>query len=147
MVNSRTFTYVVTDQDSVRAITRSPEFSVYKPPVMASARLMEVCEWFAMEMLREDLRADECSLGAWQHISHCGPIPIGARLTIVVECDSRRGSYSEWQVAVHDDHEEVCRARLGFVVVNQDEFTRTKVFSKVTPSGTTTTVLVPDHAG
>lgn len=124
------FTYVVAEADSVRAIARSPEFTEYKPPVMASARLIEVCEWLAMEMLRDDLEPHECSLGVWQHVRHSGPIAIGARLRITVERTSGRGRYSEWEVVVRDEFEEVGHARLGFVAVHQEEFTKRRVHTK-----------------
>jgi predicted thioesterase len=125
------FTYVVAEADSVRAIGRSAEFTEYKPPVMASARLIEVCEWLAMEMLRDDLEPHECSLGVWQHARHSGPIAIGSRLRITVERTSRRGRYSEWDVVVRDEFEEVGHARLGFVAVHQEEFTTRRVHAKV----------------
>lgn len=41
----RTLIYTVTEKDSVRAIELSPEFCRHKPAVMASARLVAVCEY------------------------------------------------------------------------------------------------------
>ncbi|RJQ66186.1 hypothetical protein D5S17_35770 [Pseudonocardiaceae bacterium YIM PH 21723] len=121
VISTRTITYRVARHDSVRQISLSPEFHQHKPEVMASARLLAVCEWPCMDLLREDLQPHECSLGAWQSLTHQAPVPIGAQLEITAECTLRRGSYSEWQVEVRDEHELVGHAQLGFVTVVQTD--------------------------
>lgn len=128
---ARTVTYTVTPHDSVRGIALSPEFHQHKPDVMASARLVAVCEWPCMDLLRERLEPHECSLGAWQHIRHTAPIPIGARLLIAASCTSLGRSYSEWQVDVRDEHEQVGTARLGFVTVDQADFELRRLRAKL----------------
>lgn len=149
VIAGQTVRYTVTDGDSVRAITRSPEFTVHKPPVMASAKLLEVCEWHSMEMLRAYILSHECALGVWQRIEHCGPIPLGARLTLDVECRVLRGTYSEWHITVTDEHEVVGRVGLGFVTVDQEEFTRRRVRGTLDDAVRTSPGLVvltqPDH--
>jgi predicted thioesterase len=130
VITERTFGYTVTGGDSVRAIARGPEFTMYKPPVMASAKLLEVCELHPMEILRPHILPHQCTLGVWQRIDHSGPISLGTRLTIDVECRELRGSYSEWHVTVADDREVVGRIGLGFVTVDQEEFTRRLVHGK-----------------
>lgn len=131
MVNRAcTVVYTVTPQDSVREIALSPEFHHHKPDVLASARLVALCEWPCMDLLRERLKPHECSLGVWQSIQHTAPIPIGARIFIAVSCITLRRAYSEWQVTVHDEHEQVGLARLGFVTVDRADFERRRLRTK-----------------
>jgi predicted thioesterase len=121
---ARTLDYLVTPHDSVRSVTRrGPEFA-RKPPVMASARLLEVCEWPCMDALRETMQPHQCSLGTRQFLHHCGPIPIGALLTVVVRCTFVDGAYSEWDVQAHAWGDLVGTGSLGFVVVDQAAFER-----------------------
>lgn len=127
---SGTVEYTVTRADAVRAIDLSPEFHVHKPDVMASARLVAVCEWPCMDLLRRDLKAHECSLGVWQHVEHLAPIAIGARLTLETRCVTQRHSYSEWRVVVHDEHERVGLAELAFVTVDREDFERRRLVPK-----------------
>ncbi|MFD2419953.1 thioesterase family protein [Amycolatopsis pigmentata] len=140
----RTVIYTVTEKDSVRAIELSPEFCRHKPAVMASARLVAVCEWPCMEQLREGLGPHQCSLGVFQHLRHTGPIPIGARIALAARCVSRSGPYSEWEVEVHDGFELVGSAHLGFVVVDQAEFERRRLHGKH-PAEARSPVAGQDH--
>lgn len=75
-----TVSYTTTQQDSVRAITLSPEFRQHKPEVVASARLVMLCEWPCMDMLRQLLTPKECSLGVWQKLQHLRLIRIGTEV-------------------------------------------------------------------
>jgi predicted thioesterase len=123
--------YHVTEYDSVRFLApRSVEFA-RKPDIMASARLLELCEWPCMEALRGRMAPYECSLGSRQYLHHCGPILIGADLTITTRCTADRGPCSEWTVEVHDGHERVGHASLEFVVVHQSEFEDNRVAPKM----------------
>lgn len=127
---STTLYYVVTDQDSVRGLAhRSPEFAA-KPDIVASARLLELCEWPCIELLRSAMKPQQCSLGVRQYLDHRGPIVIGARLEITATCTAADRSRSRWQVTVHDGHDIVGTAALAFVVVDQADFERTRMAPK-----------------
>lgn len=127
---TKTIDYVVSERDSVRLLAhRSIEFA-RKPNVMASARLVELCELPCMELLREHIGPHECSLGARQHLDHHAPITIGARLTITARCRAVSGAFSEWAVQVYDDHEYVGGGMVSFVVVDQAEFERRRLLPK-----------------
>ncbi|TDV44180.1 thioesterase family protein [Actinophytocola oryzae] len=120
----RTVTYTVTPQDSVRNIPLSSEFAL-KPPVMASARLLAVCEWPCMDLLRERIAAHECSLGASQCLEHLAPARIGTQLVITARAVTVDGHHSSWYVEVHDQLRVgvlVARATLSFAVVDQGAF-------------------------
>ncbi len=126
----RTVHYDVTAEDSVRRLAgRSVEFA-RKPDVVASARLLELCEWPCMEAVRETIAPNECSLGAYQHLDHRAPIAIGAHLAITARCTVTRHPYSEWEVRVHDGYEETGCATLAFVVVDCADFEERRVMSK-----------------
>jgi predicted thioesterase len=127
---TKTVHYVVSPHDSVRGLAhRGLEF-VRKPEVMASARLVELCEMPCMEVLREHIRLHECTLGSRQDIKHRAPIAIGARLTITVRCTEVRGSFSEWDVRVDDEHEHVGGGVVSFSVVDQAAFERRRLAPK-----------------
>lgn len=126
----RTVHYDVTAEDSVRRLAgRSVEFA-RKPDVVASARLLELCEWPCMEAIRETITPRECSLGARQQLDHRAPIAIGAHLVITARCTLACHSYSEWEVRVNDDYEQAGRATLAFVVVDRVEFEKYRVSPK-----------------
>lgn len=119
---SRTVAYTVTAEDSVRTIGLSPEFHSRKPDVMASARLVAICEWPCMDQLRERMEPHQWTLGTRQHLHHMAPILIGAHLTITALCLRSEGHRSTWRVGVHDEHEQVCTARLDFATVDKSDF-------------------------
>lgn len=134
----RTVRYQATAADSVRRLAgRSVEFA-RKPDIVASARLLELCEWPCMDAVRDVIEPAECSLGARQRLDHQAPIAIGAELTITARCTVAAHPYSEWEVAVHDGHEAVGRATLAFIVVDRNEFEQERLAPKVTPAVTKT---------
>ncbi|UOZ06992.1 thioesterase family protein [Amycolatopsis sp. WQ 127309] len=126
--------YRVTADDSVRALPFSEEFYSRKPDVMASGRLVAMCEWPCMDLLRTRITPLECSLGVWQRMEHLAPIVIGAELVIEATCTLLRRRYSEWDVTVHDEAERVGAAQLGFVTVDQGEFESTRLRRKPSPA-------------
>lgn len=131
--STRTVHYDVTGDDSVRCLAgRSIEF-LRKPDVVASARVIELAEWPCMEAVRETISAHECSLGVRQRLDHRAPIAIGAHLAITACCTVARHPYSEWQVSVHDGHEDVAFATLAFVVVDRAEFEMSRLSGKTPP--------------
>lgn len=102
----------VTEADLVTSLY--PDF--LKPPVLATARLVEWCERAAMEVI------DGCSLGTKMHMSHFAPAVIGGLVTVTAVCTGMSGSYSEWQVTARDEHELIAQGTLGFVVVDMERY-------------------------
>lgn len=130
----RTVRYQASADDSVQRLAgRSAEFA-RKPDIVASARLLELCEWPCMDAVREVIEPAECSLGARQRLDHHAPIAIGAELTITARCTVAAHPYSEWEVDVHDGHEAVGRATLAFIVVDRVEFEQERLTPKLTPA-------------
>ncbi|QWF85781.1 thioesterase family protein [Amycolatopsis sp. CA-230715] len=128
---TRTVHYTVAAEDSVQRLAhRSAEFA-RNPDILASARLIELCEWPCMDAVRDIIAPDECTLGAWQRQDHRAPVLIGARLVITARCVVANHPYSEWEVRVHDGHKSVARATLGFIVVDRAEFERQRMNPKI----------------
>lgn len=133
----RTVSYAVTPQDSVRSIALSDEFARYKPAVMASARLLAICEWPCMDLLRKLIAPHECSLGTSQTLDHLAPIRIGTRLVITARVEAVHGNHSAWYVEAYDQHiggTRVARAHLAFTVVALAAFERRLNAVPPTPS-------------
>lgn len=108
----RTITRRVTEVDLATSLY--PDF--VKPPVLATARLVEWCERAAMEEI------GECSLGTKLHVSHIAPTVLGGLVTITAVCAGMSDSYSEWRVAARDEHEVIALGTLGFVVVDMERY-------------------------
>ncbi|MFI6029426.1 thioesterase, FlK family [Amycolatopsis magusensis] len=116
--------YQTSAKDSVRLLADRTTEVARKPDIVASLRLLELCERLCVAALRESLEPHEHSLGAHHRLDHRAPIPIGAPLAITACCTVAAPPYSEWDVYVHDGHKTVGRATLGFIVVDHDEFER-----------------------
>lgn len=127
----RTVYYRSVESDSVQQVDGlSAEFE-RKPDIVASARLLALCEWPCMDAVRDVIEPAECTLGARQRLDHEAPIVIGAELTITARCTVAAHPYSEWEVAVHDGHEDVGRATLAFIVVDRGEYERERLAPKL----------------
>jgi len=109
-----------------------PDVAVFrqKPEVMATAWLVGVCEWPAMEAIRKHLEPGQCSLGTEVSVSHLAPIVEGSILTASATCLEVDGPFSKWSVEVWDEQEVVAVATAGFVVVEQDRFVRRRIRPK-----------------
>src|ERR1700754_4130282 len=104
-----------------------------KPEVMATGWLGGVCEWPAMEALREYMTDTQCSLGTRVDICHLAPVPAGATLRATARCRRVEGMFSEWTVQAQDDQELVATGTVGFVVVEFDRFVSRRLAPK--PAG------------
>lgn len=127
---ARTVSYRVGERNMVRHLL--PDIAEFgrKPEVMATGWLVGVCEWPAMDALREYMTESQCSLGTRVSISHLAPIPAGATLRITARCVLADGSFSEWAVHGSDEHELVVSGTMSFVVVDLDHFVSRRVAPK-----------------
>lgn len=119
-----------------------PEF-VRKPDVMATGWLVGVCEWPAMEELREHMTDTQCSLGTGIAMSHLAPIPPGATLRVTARCLRIDGAFSEWAVHARDDREMVATGTVGFVVVDFGRFVSRRLAPKAAELATTSRKRTP----
>ncbi|MBO0871868.1 MAG: hypothetical protein J2P19_00590 [Pseudonocardia sp.] len=126
----RIVSYQVREQEMVRRLLPDVAEFARKPEIMATAWLVGVCEWPAMDVLREYMTDSECSLGTGIAIRHRAPVPPGARLRVSTRCMQVKGAFSEWAVDAHDDVEQVADGTVGFVIVECEYFVRQRIAPK-----------------
>lgn len=119
---TRTLTYQVHPRDLVTALfPGSPEFA-RKPAVLATGILVALCEWPAMDALRQVIDDDEDSLGTGVCLSHQAPVCAGTQLTVTARCASVTGRVSRWDVCAHDGTRTVACGWVQFAVVRTAAF-------------------------
>lgn len=126
----RTITYLVGEDNMVHRLLPGVAEFTRKPEVMATGWLVGVCEWPAMEALRDYMTETQCSLGTGVAISHLAPVPPGATLRVTAECIRVEKAHSEWAVHARDDSELVATGTAKFVVVDLNKFVRQKLTPK-----------------
>lgn len=126
----RTETYWVKQTDMVpEVLPEAPEFG-RKPEVMATGRLVMLCEWPPMEALREFLDDALDSLGREVKISHLAPVVVGATLTVTARCVDVVRTRTRWEVTAHDGFELVAAAEVECAVVQRVTFERRRLDPK-----------------
>jgi fluoroacetyl-CoA thioesterase len=119
---TRALTYQVHPQDLVNTLfPGSPEFA-RKPAVLATGILVALCEWPAMDALRQVIGDDEDSLGTGVSLSHQAPVCAGTKLTVTARCVSVAGRISRWDVCAHDGTQTVACGWVKFAVVRTAAF-------------------------
>ncbi len=119
---TRTLTYQVHPRDLVTTLfPGSPEFA-RKPAVLATGILIALCEWPAMDALRQVIGDDEDSLGTGVSLSHQAPVCAGTQLTVTARCTSVTGRVSRWDVRAHDGTRTVACGWVQFAVVRTAAF-------------------------
>jgi fluoroacetyl-CoA thioesterase len=119
---ARTLTYQVHPQDLVNTLfPGSPEFA-RKPAVLATGILVALCEWPAMDALRQVIGDDEDSLGTGVSLSHQAPVRAGTKLTVTARCVNVAGRVSRWEVCALDGTRTVACGWVEFTVVRTAAF-------------------------
>ncbi|HET9255257.1 MAG TPA: hotdog domain-containing protein [Pseudonocardiaceae bacterium] len=128
---ARTLTYQVRPRDLVNTLfPGAPEFA-RKPAVLATGILVALCEWPAMDALRQVIGDDEDSLGTKVCIAHKAPVRVGTTLTITAQCASVDGRFSRWDVCVQDGTRMVARGWVQFAVVRTEAFLKRHMIKPV----------------
>jgi fluoroacetyl-CoA thioesterase len=99
---ARTLTYQVQPQDLVTTLFGGAAEFGRKPAVLATGILVALCEWPAMDALRQVIGDDEDSLGTGVCLAHRAPVAEGTRLLVTARCVSVRGRASRWDVCARD---------------------------------------------
>jgi fluoroacetyl-CoA thioesterase len=119
---ARSVKYRVQPRDLVNTLfPEAPEFA-RKPAVLATGILVALCEWPAMNALRQVMGDDEDSLGMGVSLSHQAPVWEGTVLTLSARCVSVRGRVSRWDVSARDRSRVVASGWAEFAVVRTAEF-------------------------
>ncbi len=84
----------------------SPHFRAM-PPVFATGYMVGLMEWACIEALAPSLANGEGSLGTGIHVSHVAATPVGATVTVTVECQSVIKRRVVWAVVARDDQDVI----------------------------------------
>lgn len=106
---ARTLTYRVQPQDLVTTLFGGAAEFGRKPAVLATGILVALCEWPAMDALRQVIGDDEDSLGTGVCLAHRAPVAEGTRLVVTARCVSVRGRESRWDVCARDGARDEAR--------------------------------------
>ncbi|HWR47557.1 MAG TPA: hotdog domain-containing protein [Pseudonocardiaceae bacterium] len=129
---ARTVTYRVQPEDLVNTLFPGASEFARKPAVLATGILVALCEWPAMNALRQVIGDDEDSLGIGVSLSHQAPVCAGTKLTLTARCVSVRGRVSRWDVCAYDGTQTVACGWVEFAVVRTAAFLQRHM---LTPAG------------
>ncbi|MGH3721136.1 MAG: thioesterase family protein [Pseudonocardiaceae bacterium] len=119
---ARTLTYRVQPRDLVTTLFPGAAEFARKPAVLATGILVALCEWPAMDALRQVIGDDEDSLGTGVSLSHQAPVCAGTKLVVTARCVSVTGRASRWDVSVRDGMRAVAGGWVEFAVVRTVAF-------------------------
>jgi fluoroacetyl-CoA thioesterase len=119
---ARTLTYRVQPGDLVNTLFPGASEFARKPAVLATGILVALCEWPAMDALRQVIGDDEDSLGTRVCVSHQAPVWAGTKLTVTARCVSVTGRASRWDVGAYDGTRTVGCGWVEFAVVRTAAF-------------------------
>ncbi|MEO7194720.1 MAG: hypothetical protein ABIZ05_07835 [Pseudonocardiaceae bacterium] len=119
---ARTLTYRVRPQDLVTTLFPGAAEFARKPAVMATGIMVALCEWPAMDAIRQVIGDDEDTLGTGVSLSHQAPVCAGTKLIVTARCASVTGRASRWDVSVRDGMRAVATGWVEFAVVRTVAF-------------------------
>jgi fluoroacetyl-CoA thioesterase len=119
---ARTLTYRVHARDLVNTLFPGSSEFARKPAVLATGILVALCEWPAMDALRQFIGDDEDSVGTKISLSHQAPVCAGTKLTVTARCVSVDGRASRWDVCARDETRTVACGWVEFAVVRTVAF-------------------------
>ncbi|HLI24586.1 MAG TPA: hotdog domain-containing protein [Acidimicrobiales bacterium] len=91
-------------------------------PVLATPRVVAICEEAAILALSDQLEGGETSVGARVEIAHVAPVGIGSRVRATATLERCEGRRLVFSVSVSDDRGLVAAGKVTRVVVDRDEF-------------------------
>jgi len=91
-------------------------------PVLATPRLVALCEEAAMAALDGSLEDGSSSVGVRVQIEHISPIPVGGRVVAEASLDKIEGRRLIFTVSARDDRGLVAAGKVTRVLVNVDHF-------------------------
>ncbi|GLY72856.1 thioesterase [Actinoallomurus iriomotensis] len=118
-----TMTYTVPPERTVpNLLPESAEFAAL-PNVLATGYLVGIVEWTCIRAIAGQLDDAERTLGIHVDLSHEGPTPPGADLTVSVELVSVEGRRLTFSVRASDDAGVVCKGTHERAVIDIARFT------------------------
>jgi len=92
------------------------------PPVLATAMLVAVMEWAALETLLPYLDQNERSLGTLVDMTHTAPTPVGVVVRATATIRAVDGRFVDFDIEASDENGVVGRARHRRAVIEMDRF-------------------------
>ena len=91
-------------------------------PVLATPRVIALCEEAACAAVAGTLEAGSTSVGTWMEVDHLAPSPIGAEVVAVATLTRADGRSLEFDVTVSEGEAVVARGRHRRQVVDRARF-------------------------
>lgn len=142
---AKTLTYQVRPRDLVSTLFPEATEFARKPAVLATGILVALCEWPAMEALRQVIGDDEDSLGTAISLSHQAPVSAGTTLTLTAQCASVNGRITRWDVIARDGIQTVACGWAEFAVVRTAAFLQRHRLTPTASSALPNIILQSNH--
>ncbi len=110
------FDYIVTDADTAIAVGSGDV------PVLATPRLIALCEAASLTALEGNLEEGQTSVGMRVQLDHLAPTAIGSSVRVEVVLEEVEGARAIFKATVNDDRGLVAVGRVTRVVVNRERF-------------------------
>jgi predicted thioesterase len=107
---------VVTDADTAAALGTSDV------PVLATPRLVQLCEQASVSALVGHLNGDETTVGFRVELTHLAPISVGSRVVATATLDRSEGRRLVFNTSVNDACGLVAAGRVTRVLVDPGRF-------------------------
>lgn len=106
--------------------------------VLATARLIALCERAAVAAVAGHLDAGLTTVGVQVRLDHVTPIPVGCEVSAAATLEKVAGRKLYFTVSAHDDRGLVAAGKVTRVIVDEDDF-----MSKCQPGATHDSRLNP----
>ncbi len=93
-------------------------------PVLATPRLVTLCEQAAVAAVSSSLAKGKTTVGTRVEVAHLAPTPVGRQVDAEATLDRVDGKRLTFNVSVQDDRGLVAAGKVTRVVVDRDEFVR-----------------------
>jgi fluoroacetyl-CoA thioesterase len=107
---------------TVSASDVAPAFGTGSVPVLATPRVVALCEAAALSAVDPTLASDETTVSSRVELSHITPVAVGTSVTAEAVLERVEGRRLVFAVAVTDQRGLVAAGRVTRVVVQTDRF-------------------------
>lgn len=140
---SHEVTYVVDESSTVPGLMPHLSSWATMPPVLATAMLVAVMEWAALETILPYLDADEHSLGVVVDMTHDAPTGVGLAVRAVATVIGVDARGVDFAIVASDPSGVVGRARHRRAVVDATRFARRVAKAREPHPSTTDSEVAP----
>jgi predicted thioesterase len=91
-------------------------------PVLATPRVLALCEEATMRAIDGKLQPNETTVGMQVQIDHLAPTPVGARVTAEAKVEEVHGRRIVFKVSARDERGLIAAGRVTRVLVDRERF-------------------------